>query len=510
MSVSNLKIGALISYISLIATNLISLMYIPFMVNSLGKAEYGLYSLTTSLVVYFTMVNGGFSNAIVRYLAKYRGLNDKEGIRNLVSITLIIFGIFSLVLLIIGVILFFNFETIFASGLSMSEIGKGKILFALMVCNLVLMLPVDCASSIITAHERFIFLNTISFASYLVSTAATVAILFFGYKSIGIAVVSIISTIFSGSINIFYVLFILKVRPKWIGIDFTLIRELFKYTLLVIICLIADQINWRSGHIVLGILKNTSLVAVYAIGMNFITYYSRFSRVLNGMLVPRMTILASAESSEKRLTDEFIKASRIQSYLIWYILGGFVLFGQNFIHLWLGDGYKSAWLVTLIIMIPLTIDLLQNIGTQILYAKNMHGFRGGILLVCALLGTILSWSLVGTFGEIGAAIGTAVSLMLGNVIAVNWYYQYRVRLDMPRYFKEVLHHIFPSAACATILSCFALIIPGDSWIILFIRIMIFTVIFCLLQWLFGLNHYERQLIIKPTKSILKKVMAVQV
>ena len=63
---SQLKIGALLSYVVLALQNLVGLVYTPFMLRMLGKSEYGLYSIAASIVAYLTILDLGFGNAIVR------------------------------------------------------------------------------------------------------------------------------------------------------------------------------------------------------------------------------------------------------------------------------------------------------------------------------------------------------------------------------------------------------------------------------------------------------------
>ena len=68
----NRKIGAILSYVSIIASTVISLIYTPFMIKSLGQSEYGLYSLINSVIGYLTLLDLGFGNAIVVYTSRYR------------------------------------------------------------------------------------------------------------------------------------------------------------------------------------------------------------------------------------------------------------------------------------------------------------------------------------------------------------------------------------------------------------------------------------------------------
>ena len=72
MKVNQIKLGSVLSYISIALNVLVALLYTPFLLRMLGQNEYGLYSLVASIVAYLTVLDLGFGNAIVRYISNYR------------------------------------------------------------------------------------------------------------------------------------------------------------------------------------------------------------------------------------------------------------------------------------------------------------------------------------------------------------------------------------------------------------------------------------------------------
>lgn len=56
---NQLKIGAVLSYISIFLTNIIALLYTPYLLRMLGQSEYGLYSLVASVIAYLTVLDLG-------------------------------------------------------------------------------------------------------------------------------------------------------------------------------------------------------------------------------------------------------------------------------------------------------------------------------------------------------------------------------------------------------------------------------------------------------------------
>src|SRR5699024_164406 len=110
---------------------------------------------------------------------------------------------------------------------------------------------------------------------------------------------------------------------------------------------------------------------------------------------------------------------------------------------WAGNGYDSAYYVVLLLIIPVTVPLIQNLGVEIQRAKNMHKFRSIVYFIIAFGNVLLSIPLTKVYGEVGAALGTAITMTLGNVIIMNWYYQARVKLDM-KYFWNNIFSLLPA------------------------------------------------------------------
>lgn len=71
-----IKIGAILSYITIGCTMLSSLIFTPIMISLLGQKEFGLYSLMIVLVGYLSILDLGLGNAIVRYIARNRAAAD--------------------------------------------------------------------------------------------------------------------------------------------------------------------------------------------------------------------------------------------------------------------------------------------------------------------------------------------------------------------------------------------------------------------------------------------------
>lgn len=106
IGLSGRKIGAVTSYALMVVEIVSGLLFTPFLIRSLGQAEYGVYSLTLTITAYFTLLDFGVGNALIRYLSQYRAEGDVLSQRRFIGLSLI----FYLVVCVVMFVLFFCFE----------------------------------------------------------------------------------------------------------------------------------------------------------------------------------------------------------------------------------------------------------------------------------------------------------------------------------------------------------------------------------------------------------------
>ena len=133
--VNQLKAGVVISYINLFASSIIPLLYTPIMLSLLGQAEYGLYSLSSSVISYLTLLTLGFGSTIVRYLSKYRAEGKRKEEGQIFGFFLVLYCGLAILVLLCAVFIANNVELIFQQGLSDAEIDKMQKLVLIMSVN---------------------------------------------------------------------------------------------------------------------------------------------------------------------------------------------------------------------------------------------------------------------------------------------------------------------------------------------------------------------------------------
>ena len=218
-------------------------------------------------------------------------------------------------------------------------------------------------------------------------------------------------------------------------------------------------------------------------------------------MLPKVTKMQENKASNKNFTDVFIQTGRIQYIVIALIITGFILFGQVFINWWAGDGYESAYIIACILMIPITIPLIQNIGLSILQAKNLYKYRTLIFLGISVVNVLISIPLTKWYSGLGAAIGTALSLLVGQGIVLNIYYHKKVKLDMVKFWKNIIKMTIPIIGVIIFGVLLNKIIVSNSIVILGFKIVVYSIVYCIVIWNFSMNNYEKGLVINAMKKL---------
>ncbi len=503
MKTNQIKAGAILSYMSIIISSLVALIYVPIMIRYMGQSEYGLYSLVASVIGYLTVLDLGFGNAIIVYTSKYRATNKKEEEKILHGMFFIIYTIIGFVTAIIGIILYFNVTNMFGSVMSIEELEKAKILMLILTLNLVFTFPLSIFGSIITSYEKFIFIKLANIIRIILNPIIMLPLLMLGYKSITMSVVVTILNLSILIINLFFCFHKLKIKLSFKKFDFKLLKEVFSYSFFIFLGVIVNQINWSTDQFILGATSGTIVVAVYAIAGQINLLYMSLSTAISGVLLPKMTKMIANNATDDEVSKEFIKTGRIQFLVLGLILSGFVIFGKDFINLWAGSDYGEAYYIALILMVPLTIPIIQNMGLNIMQAKNKVKFKAIMCVIIAIFNIIISIPLAKAYGGIGAAIGTAVALILGNIIILNIYYYKIINIDIPRFWKEIILETIPIFIVFISMLYIDSSIESSPIYRLLIGVPIYTIIYGLIIYKFAMNEYEKQLIFTPIKRILK-------
>lgn len=493
------KAGVLLSYGQITVMMLSNLLYTPIMLRMLGQSEYGVYSLSSSVIGYFALLYAGMSSTYLRYYSSYQAKGDEAGIAKLNGLFLILFSGMGLLALVLGMAMSFNLKVVLGSGLTEAEFSLARILFVIMSVNMALLMPKTVFATLVISQERFVFIKSLGVVTAICSPVLNLLLLYQGYGSVGMSIVVLAVTTADLLVNIWYCHFKLRCRFDFRKLPFYLLPGMLSFSVFLVLQGIMDQLNWHLGKILLSYVADSVAIAVYSVGLQIDLLFGSMSSAFYGVVVPQIYRLVQEQKLEE-LTQLWIKVGRYQFYVLFFIWAAFMTFGQSFIQLWAGYGYDDAYWVAVILMTPIVIHLCQVMGMEVLRAYNKHAQWVLVHLLFAGLGFVLCIPLAKWYGAIGVAIGTCVNSFLVTNIYDNWYYYKAGKLDVFRFFRNFSGFLPAVLAVLLSVNILSYLFPVNSWFDFTAVMMCFTLLYCVIMYTLGMNSSERM----QVKKIMRR------
>lgn len=494
MNSKELKVGAILSYVYIFISFGVTILFTPFLIKYLGDSQYGLYNLAIAFMGYLEVLNVGMSSTYIKFAAN---LKDKKELAILNGQIFKIYMFFGIIASICGVVAIVFIEDFFKS-LTLAEIGTLRILLYMMVFNVIVSSINGIFDSNIVLNEKFTFQKTISIIKKLFLPVISIPCLLLGLDVLAVGLIYVLANVFSLIINMYYCYKNKQLEFIFEKSNRERLRKIIKFYFFVFLTIIVDQINWSIDSFIIGRLKGSFEVSVYAVAHQINSVFLLFATGISSVFITRIHKIDVNDNDEYlKLT---IKVGRIQFIILSLILTGFIFFGKRFIELWVGSQYFDSYVVALLLISPLVFITIKSTLTEVYRAKNKHIFRAIIYLLIAVCNAIISYFLCEWYGAIGAALGTTISLIIGNVIIMNVYDHRVVKINMIKFWKSILK-LFPALILPIIVGVWIMIYLDISNLLIYLlAIVVYSVVYCLSFYFVGMNNDEKNLI----KSFLKR------
>lgn len=489
------KAGVILSYVSIFIGILLALVFTPFLLNTLGMEQYGLFILASSFIAYLSILDMGMNDSIVRFLVKYRINGEFNEESNFLANMLLFYSLISLFVLMFGWVIYLNLDIFFKDSFIESDLIIFKDMFVLVVGSVSVTIFFNPITATLIASEKFIFIRTIEICSYILTTLLMFIFLNYGYKSYAMVVISISTSLAVVLFKVVFSFVKLKTKIKLVAFSFSKVTNLLNYAAPIFVVVIVEQIYWKLDNIILGSLLGPALVTIYAIGLMFHKYFMSFATAISRVMLPKVVKQVEGGASSRELTKLLTKVSRIQAFVVLMILSGLILFGFEFIHLWIGAEYQDAYYVMLFIMIPYSLELMGNLRNTILQVRGLYWYRSAVILILSILNIILTIFLVDRLGIVGASASTGLGVFLGY-IAVNMIMSHKQVIHVQSYLYGLAKGIVPALTLALFFGYFITLIPLIGWLGLIVKVFLYIIFYLFVFYFIALNTEEKSMFIK--------------
>lgn len=504
-----LKFGIVLSYVQLILVVLIGMFYTPFAMSKLGTSEFGVYQTCKSAIEMLNFLTLGMNSGYIKFYTEYKRKGDDESIYKLNGLYLTLFIVMGAIALVLGLCLTNNLQYVFQYGLTASEIALAKSLMYVISINLFITFINLVFTSIISAHEKYIFLRLFTAIQTIASPLTSVLLLNFGLRSKAMAFTVLTINLCLLVIYFFYATKVLKQKFIFKNFEKGLLKSIFVFSSFLFINILVDSVNYQSGKVIVAAFAGSTEVAIYSVGALLLNYYMNMSLGISEVFTPRIHKLVlntddDKQNQRKAMTKFFTDIGRVQYMLLFLILSGFIFFGKPFLNMWvgeeLGEGYIIAYWVTIILFVGNIVDLIQNVGIEFQRSQNKHMYAAIIYAIAAVINIFISILLVKQFGSIGAALGTSITMIASKGIIMNIVYDKSINIDVAYFWKNILR-ITISVSLALIYGiCVLLFIDINGIVQLAIFGLIYVVLYCGSLWVIGMKQEEKELFLGLIKK----------
>lgn len=496
------KIGIALSYLNIVLHAILGFIYVPILLHYIGKNEYGLYQLIGSLIAYFSIMDFGLTAAVTRFYTKYKTLKDNVGMENILAISLYGYIAVTLLCLVVGGVCYLNLDWIFGTSMTAGELTEARQMFLLLLFNIAVSLSTMIFRAVINAHERFLFLKGLETVQLVMQPILVILILQKYPVAMSVAVAQTFLNVVLILARMYYCFGRLHITIKFHYWNHELFADFRRLALSVFAVSLIDQVFFKTNQIILGIVQGTGAVAVYSIASLIYMNYMALSTAISGVYLPHITAMVAQRKPVQELSNLFTQIGRWQYYLLALVATGFIIFGQQFIQIWAGEGFSDAYIITLLIILPFTIDLIQNIGLAILQAMNCYDFRAKVYFFTGILNLVMAIPLGIHYGGIGCAFATGLSMLIGNGLIMNVFYARCIQLDIKGFWRQIGRISITVLLCLVAGYGINLLTTFGGKIVFVVKILLYTALYGLLIYRFAMNREER----KKADGLLRKVI----
>lgn len=492
------RIGVALSYAQILTTILVNLIYTPIMLRLVGASEYGVYSLSSSVIGYLALLYTGMTSTYLRYYSIYRKQEDKEAVAKLNGLFVVLFSALGCSALVLGIIFSENLQLFLGDGLTQHEYELAHILFIIMAVNMALLMPKTVFSTLIISQERFIFIKSLDVLHALLVPAFTLPVLYFGYGSIGMSCVVLFFTGIGLAASMWYCLRQIDCLFYFRNLPFALLPGMFSFSIFILLQGIMDQLHWHLGKVLLSNFADSTAIAVYSIGVQIDLLFIGFGVAFSGVVIPKIYQLVR-ENATQELTELWLRVGRYQFYVVYFIWLGFLFFGKPFIILWAGESYRDAYIVALLLMTPLLLHMCQILAVEVLRVYDKHRLWTLVHLASAMIGFLICIPLTKEYGILGVSVGTSITMFISLNFYDNWYYAKYGRLNV-RFFLRGLAKLFPAALLCILFSWgISSVLIIMTWSDMMLTGSLYTIAYTCVMYFVGMNMEERNIIASMIK-----------
>lgn len=434
--------------------NLLVMFFLsPFIVNELGPAQYGIWSLLTVLTGYLGVLDMGVRASTGRHVVLYLGKGDAEALDETIRTGIGFFTALGGVLVAVGVVLGLLFPEVFEK-VPPEYHNLARVLLPVLAANVWLSAFRVVLASVLTAHDRFDLARGADVVSLALRTGGTLWALVEGWGIVGLT----LAVVGSNAVGLLMTYGLarrvypaLRVAPPLFRSR--RLKELFGYGLAASVVAVSVKVIGQTDLVIVGAAIDVASVTVYSVGAMLVYYsWSFVSQVGHTFFPPLQRAVARGEKGDTRwLYFRQVYLAMLFTVPVYIGLG---VFGREFISLWMAgpkfdsDAVTGAALVMLILSVA-KLPLAFSFGSRhLLAAAGSIRINAVMALTEATtnVGLSVAFAVGLGWGIHGVAAGTLVARLATTTFVQPYLACRKLGISWPSYALRVGGRLIASSA----------------------------------------------------------------
>ncbi|MPM37801.1 hypothetical protein SDC9_84420 [bioreactor metagenome] len=365
--------------------------------------------------------------------------------------------------------------------------------------------PFQPLDGLIESGEWFIFHKTANLVDRVLNVLFMVLALLLGFGLYSLVAVRAISGIIVIGMKL---RFLHKKDPQpiaWLYYDKKLMKEIFSFSMWVMIISVAQRLILSITPSILGITSGSREIAIFSVASSIEGYIWSFSTVFGGMFLPKVSQLMFGDNKNPGAIQELmIKVGRIQYIILGAIVSIFIMVGKDFYLNWVGEDFTKSFIITIFLILPGLITVPQQIGSTVLIASNQVRFNAMSKIIVAIISLTLSYLLSQKYGATGSGVAIFIGNLIGGALMMNIIYSKVLKINIWKFFKmcqlsmsaPFIIVVFTGLALNYHLTIL-------SWTNIFIKVSTLFIIYATTAYFMALNKYEKNPILDLVKKVIR-------
>ncbi len=393
------------NYVGVIVVSLAGFVTTPILLHHLGQSDFGAYVLIAAIIGYTSLLDLGIGLTVMRLVAETAHLEDRTQVRRIASTGLVLYGAIGLVVLVVGLAAAPFVGHLFH--LEGNRLHDFTIALMITVATVGLTFPAGLYTGINQGFGAFRQQNTIVIGQALAAAALSIVAVLLGGGIVAVAVATVVSTLGGFAAKVIYASRAFGVRPSPRRFERKFAREIMGASSWMFVINIANKAIWDTDNIIAGAVLGPVAVSGYTVALGPATGVRKLTDQFSSVALTAASSLKAQEQRES-LRRLLLEATRVVVIVVSPFLVVAGLWGDQFIHLWVGDGFPDSHVTLVVLLLGMLASSVQATSTQILLALNKQRVMAFVSIVEAGANIGLSIYLADAMGIVGIAVGTAI------------------------------------------------------------------------------------------------------